>query len=209
MQSDRSKVGDPDVSSRSNAPLGQTETPTAHRGTRMKVLRWAVNCWLVFHLAAIIIAPASVAPSSELIQSVWRIFQPYLDLMFLNHGYHFFAPEPSESTLVSFKAERTDGTVVTGFIPSRKTQPRLLYHRHFMLTEHLADTLREAPEDLQQVWLDSYAEHLCRKYTAARVELIGHVHGLPSREDVRSGIKLNDPASYESESLKVFECKVH
>jgi len=209
LQSDRSKVGDPDVSSRSNAPLGQTETPTAHRGTGMKVLRWAVNLWLVFHLAAIIIAPASVAPSSELIQSTSTVFQPYLDFMYLNHGYHFFAPEPAESTLVSFKAERADGTAVSGYIPTRKTVPRLLYHRHFMLTEHLADTLRDAPEEIGQEWLDSYAEHLCRKYGAARVELIGHVHALPSREDVQSGVRLNDPASYASESLKVFECKVH
>jgi hypothetical protein len=197
------------VSSRSNAPLGQTETPTAHRGTRILVLRWAVNCWLIFHLGAIIIAPAAVAPSSELIQSIWKVFQPYLSFMNLNHGYHFFAPEPAESTLISFKAERADGTVVTGYIPTRKAHPRLLYHRHFMLTEHLADTLRVEPEAVQQEWLDSYAEHLCQKYGAVRVELIGHVHDLPSREDVQNGMKLNDPASYKSESLKVFECKVH
>jgi hypothetical protein len=197
------------VTSRSNAPLGQTETPAAHRGTGMKVLRWAVNCWLVFHLAAIVIAPASVAPSSELIQSAWRVFRPYLDFMFLNHGYHFFAPEPGESTLVSFEAERADGTVITGDMPSRKTIPRLLYHRHFMLTEHLADTLRDSPEPIQQEWLDSYAEHLCRKYEAARVTLTGHAHQLPSREDVRNGMLLTDPANYRHATLKVFECKVH
>ena len=98
------------MSPRSNSPDGPTEIPAAHRGTRMRVLRWAVNCWLVFHLSAIIIAPASVAPSSELIESAWRIFQPYLEFMFLNHGYHFFAPEPAASTLISFEAERTDGT---------------------------------------------------------------------------------------------------
>jgi hypothetical protein len=197
------------VSPRSNAPLGQTETPTARRSTRWKVLRWAVNCWLVFHVAAIIIAPASVAPTSELILSAWTVFQPYLDLAYLNHGYHFFAPEPSESTLVSFEAERADGTVARGYMPTRKTQPRLLYHRHFMLTEHLADTLRDAPEDIQEAWLDSYAEHLCRKYRAVRVTLTGHVHSLPSREDVQNSMKLTDPATYESETLKVFECKVH
>ena len=34
-------------------------------------------------------------------------------------------------------------------------------------------------------------------------------HNLPTREDVRNGMKLNDPASYESESFGVFECKAH
>jgi hypothetical protein len=193
------------VTSRSNAPLGQTETPAAHRGTGMKVLRWAVNCWLVFHLAAIIIAPATVAPTSELIEATWSVFRPYLQLMYLNHGYHFFAPEPSESTLLSYQAERPDGTKVSGHIPTRQALPRLLYHRHFMLTEHL----RDAPEALRQEMLESYAEHLCRTYGAARVELTGHLHNLPTREDVRNGIKLNNPESYESGSFGVFECKTH
>lgn len=189
------------MSPRSNDPDRLTDAPTAHRGTRMRVLRWAVNCWLVFHISAIIIAPAAVAPTSALIESTWGIFQPYLEFMFLNHGYHFFAPEPSESTLLSFEAERADGTKIAGHIPDRKTLPRLLYHRHFMLTEHL----RDAPEEIQQEWVKSYADHLRRKYGAARVKLTGQLHGLPSREDVRNGIKLNDPASYESSEFGVFE----
>ena len=189
------------MSPRSNARLGLIDKETAHRGARMRVLRWAVNCWLVFHIAAIIIAPASVAPTSALIESTWGIFHAYLDFMFLNHGYHFFAPEPSESTLMSFEAERADGSKVAGHIPDRKTLPRLLYHRHFMLTEHL----RDAPEELQQEWVGSYAEHLRRKYGAKRVKLTAYLHGLPSREDVQNGVKLNDPASYESEELGEFE----
>jgi hypothetical protein len=172
----------------------------------MRALRWAVNSWLVFHLSAIIIAPASVAPSSELVESTWKIFQPYLEFMFLNHGYHFFAPEPAPSTLISFEAERADGTTVAGHFPSRKSIPRLLYHRHFMLTEHLhAAQLRDAPDELLDEWVKSYADHIRAKYGAVRVKLTGHVHGIPSREDVRNGIKLNDPASYESSEFGVFE----
>jgi hypothetical protein len=199
-------VGDPDVSPRSNLPNPPSEFTTAKRSTRMRVLRWAVNCWLVYHLAAIIIAPASVAPTSELINSTWRIFQPYLELLYLNHGYHFFAPEPAASTLISYEAERPDGTKVAGHFPSRKIQPRLLYHRHFMLTEHLhAAELREEPDELLQEWVKSYADHIRTKYGAVRVKLTGHVHGLPSREDVLGGVKLNDPASYESSEFGVFE----
>ena len=72
-------------------------------------MRWAVNIWLVFHMAAIIVAPAAVSPSSDLIQSVWNLFQPYLEILYLNHGYHFFAPEPGDSTLLAFEAERPMG----------------------------------------------------------------------------------------------------
>ena len=202
-------MGDPDVSARTDAQNGLNDDTTAQRGTRMRVLRWAVNCWLIFHLLAVVIAPAAVAPTSALIQSTWGLFGPYIDFMFLNHGYHFFAPEPTESTLLSFEAERADGTVARGRLPSREIVPRLLYHRHFMLTEHLGDTLREAPEEMQKEWLASYAEHLCRKYGAKRVKLTGQIHNLATMDEIRDGKQLNDPASYESEELGVFECQVH
>jgi len=166
------------------------------------MLRWAVNVWLVFHVSAIIIAPASVAPSSDLIQAGWGVFQPYLQLLYLNHGYHFFAPEPGESTLLAFAAERADGTVVRGRVPSPSMHPRLLFHRHFMLTEHM----RDAPEEIQQEWVGSYAQHLCRKYGAARVTLTGQLHNLPTMEMVRAGVRLDDASSYESAPFGVFEC---
>src|SRR5207302_11256649 len=129
-----------------------------------RLVRGAVSVWIVIHRTAIVVAPASVSPSSEIARASWLVFRPYLEALYLNHGYHFFAPEPGESTLLAFVAERPDGTVVQGRIPSRSMKPRLLYHRHFMLTEHMRDALRDAPEQQQQDWIRSYAEHLCRKY---------------------------------------------
>ena len=152
------------------------------------------------HLAAIIIAPAAVAPASELTREVCRLFQPYLGALYLDHGYHFFAPEPAESTLLAYVAEREDGTVVRGRIPDRTTQPRLLYHRYFMLTEHMSD----APEDLERLWLESYAQHIAREQHATRVALIEQTHNLPTMERVREGGRLDDPESYEERELGVF-----
>lgn len=100
--------------------------------------RRAITCWLVFHLIAIVSAPASVAPASELSRSIWGICRPYLQALYLNHGYHFFAPDPGESTLLTFQVERADGSVVQDTIPRPEIWPRLMYHRHFMLTESLA-----------------------------------------------------------------------
>ena len=57
-------------------------------------------------------------------------------------------------------------------------QPRLLYHRHFMLTEHMND----APEDLARLWYESYAKHIGRKYGATRVSLTQQTHYLPTME---------------------------
>jgi hypothetical protein len=185
--------------------LEARERPAAPRVPLSRPLRWAINLGLVLHVVAIIIAPAALSPSSDLIQAGWELFQPYLQILYLNHGYHFFAPEPGDSTLLAFQAERPDGTVVSGRIPNREIVPRLLYHRHFMLTEQMKD----APEELRDEWLGSYAEHICRKYGAARVRLTGQTHHLPTMEMIRSGVRLDDPSSYEDEDLGVFECKTY
>jgi len=166
------------------------------------MLRWGVNIWLAFHLSAIVIAPASVSPSSELVRAAWEVFRPYLQVLYLNHGYHFFAPEPSQSTLVGFVAEGEDGSLIQGRIPNRQIKPRLLYHRHFMLCEHM----NMAPQDLRKSWYDSYAQHLCHKYGAQQVSLTRVTHYLPTMEMVRAGVQLDDPASYTEQPLGVFQC---
>jgi hypothetical protein len=175
-------------------------SPTRRSGSSR--WRWALNAWLTFHLAAIIIAPASVSPSSELSRSAWDLVQPYVELLYLNHGNQFFAPEPGESTLLAFEAERDDGTVIRGRIPDRTTWPRLLYHRHFMLTEHM----RDAPPELQALWHGSYARHLGSQFGARRVRLTQQTHLLPTMERVRGGGRLDDPESYEEQPLGVFRC---
>jgi hypothetical protein len=162
-----------------------------------------VNFWLVFHLVAIIVAPAAMDPSSDLTRSLHDVCQPYLDALFLDHGYHFFAPEPEESTLLSFEAERTDGTVVRGRIPDRATLPRLLYHRYFMLTEHMS----RSPEEFRDRWHESYARHIGSEFGATRVKLTQQTHLLSSMERIREGGRLNDPESYENHPLGDFPCE--
>ena len=114
------------------------------------------------------------------------LVQPYLEILYSNHGNHFFAPEPGESTLLAFEAERDDGTIVRGRIPDRTTWPRLLYHRYFMLTEHMSD----APDELRASWHESYAQHIGREYGATRVRLTQQTHLLPTMERVRDGGRL-------------------
>jgi hypothetical protein len=186
------------ITSDDSSPPASTRAP---RRSAWKRWRWAVNLWLLFHLSAVIIAPASVGPSSDLVRSAWTVFRPYLQLLYLNHGYHFFAPEPSSSTLLGYVVERADTVRARGRIPNRAIVPRLLYHRHFMLTEQMPDE----PE-LQQRWYGSYARHLGRKYGGTRVSLSRVTHNLPTMEMVRNGVSLEDPASYEEQPLGVFRC---
>jgi len=151
---------------------------------------------------AILAAAGSVGPTSGLVIAVWSLFRPYLQALYLNQGYNFFAPEPVPSTLLTFEAEREDGTVERGRIPDRSIQPRLLYHRYLLLTEHLGI----APPDQEENWYTSYAAHLCHKYRAARVRLKRLTHFPTPMELVRNGLPLDNRSSYDERDLGVFSC---
>jgi hypothetical protein len=162
-----------------------------------------VNIWLVYHLAGICIAPWSVPPSSRLVQNAWRGVGAYVQLLFLNHGYHYFAPEPGNSTLVAYILEMPDGRRETGKIPNRGIWPRLLYHRHFMLTEFLASSDGFSPAVRTEL-IKSMARELCREHGARRVTLSKVTHRLPTMEWIRAGGTLND--NYMEEPLGTFSC---
>jgi hypothetical protein len=189
------------------ATLRNPRTPLATR--RRRAIRSVgfvlVNVWLVYHLAAIVIAPWSVPPTSRLVQNAWRGIGPYVQALYLNHGYHYFAPEPGNSTLLSYVVEMPDGRVETGRIPNGKIWPRLLYHRHFMLTETLAAGEVIGPEVKAEL-VRSMARELCRQHGARRVTLSQVTHRLPSMEWVRAGGTLDDPSSYTEEPLGTFSC---
>ena len=167
-----------------------------------RVVKWTVNMWVILHFTAILAAAGSVGPTSGLVMAVWRVFQPYLQSLYLNQGYNFFAPEPIPSTLLEFEVEKVDGTVERGRIDNRSIQPRLLYHRHLLLTEHLAI----APVDLQQNWYLSYAQHLCHKYHGAHIHLKRLTHYPWPMENIRNGARLDDRTSYDETDLGVFSC---
>lgn len=186
-----------DVAGGETAETTLTESPGLGRP-----LRLILSACIVFHLGAVIIAPLAVGPSSELVHAARSAFAPYIELLYLDHGFHFFAPEPVESTLLSYEAEQPDGALVRGRIPDREIHPRLLYHRYFMLTEHM----RDAPEGLRDLWHRSYADQIGRQFGARRVSLTRQTHLLPTRERIKEGGLLSDPESYEDQPLGDFPC---
>jgi hypothetical protein len=169
--------------------------------TCVKVL---LSLWLVYHLAGIVIAPASVPPSSDLARSSWVLVGPYLKFMFLNHGFHFFAPDPGSATIVRYTVELPSGESVSGQIPDKQHhRPRLLYHRHFMLTEFLPAAEGFGP-DLTPLHIRAMARQLCREHGGTAVSLSRVEHRLATMEWRRAGMSLQDPALYEEQPLGRF-----
>ena len=148
---------------------------------------------------------------------VW--LRPYVEFCYLSHGYRFFN-EPGPSHMLRYELEYDDGRPkITATLPDRNVhRPRLFYHRHFMLAEHLNQLLMavppEPPSDVKpdteayRAWREvrdynrriadayvrSYAQHLCWRHDAGRVTLIGLERRLPTRDDiVRRHKRLDDP----------------
>jgi hypothetical protein len=110
-------------------------------------LAWRIGLsgLLLVHLAAVFLPPFQFASragdgsSSPFANWLTEWVRPYADALYMNHGYAFFAPNPGASHLVAYKVEFADGREpVTGRFPNLKEQqPRLKYHRHFMIAEAL------------------------------------------------------------------------
>lgn len=184
-------------------PAESVESAADSEATSIPIRRdflFLVNCWLIFHLFAILVCPASVEPSSPLAQSCFTLVAPYLHAIYLDHGFHFFAPDPGPSTLISYTLEFADGTTKSGRMPDRSTFPRLLYHRYFMLTEYLGN----GPEESQPFVERALARNLCRDTGAVRVSLTRVVHDLPTQEQMRAGRSLNDPSLFTETALGTY-----
>jgi hypothetical protein len=169
-------------------------------------VRRLVSVLLVLHLVAIASAPLAMEPASLPAQKVFAFFRPYLDAAFLNHGYHFFAPEPGPSHLIRYQLTFADGRIEDGVFPdSAEQKPRLNYHRHFMLSEFAN---RLAVDDSQQPALhelsQSFARHLMSERDAESATLFLRRHYIPSPQQVRDGMTLAAEELYAERPLGTF-----
>ena len=183
--------------------------PSSDSITWPRWVRGFVSVVLVLHLVAIVSAPWAMQPSSVLAQRVFSFFQPYVDLAFLNHGYHFFAPEPGPSHVIRYELQLDDGKLITGQFPDAHAHsPRLLYHRHFMLSE---TANRLAVDPAQQPALDelsrSFAEHLMTQYSASRATLYLRRHYIQTPEQVAAGMPLDAPELFAERPLGTFDLR--
>jgi hypothetical protein len=107
---------------------------------------------VLFHFGGIITASLAAPPAPWLVSQVWmRIYRPYLEFMYLNNAYHFYAPEPGPSRFLWFRliyADRDDKTgALHGVwykVPTmdERNQPlhstALEYQRYLAMTEGTA-----------------------------------------------------------------------
>jgi hypothetical protein len=181
--------------------------------------RWTkllVSGLLAWHLVAVLLGPLSV-PDAMIPEALRPIFRPYQQAVFINNGYKFFAPDPGPSHLVRYDVEMADGSHQHGVFPDLGEHwPRLLYHRHFMLSEFIGNAppppdwdprLNWAQQPLhgwQREYAHSYGQHLLRASGGRSVTLELVEHGIASPDQVLAGVRLDDPQSYRSRPLGTY-----
>ncbi|MCE9556535.1 MAG: hypothetical protein K8T91_24560 [Planctomycetes bacterium] len=114
--------------------------------------RRGISALLLVHLILIVAVPLAIMPPrSRLATTITSWVRPYLDIAQFSHGYGFFATEPGPSHLVEYQLEfspkegETRNPILKEFPDIKAHRPRLLYHRHFMLSEKLASYLQPQP----------------------------------------------------------------
>jgi hypothetical protein len=160
-----------------------------------------VSLMLGFHVFAVFISPAAMPPASPLLMDGYRLALPYNELLFLNHGYHFFAPDPGASTLISYAVARPGDAPIVGRFPNLSIHPRLLYHRYFMLAENLWAFDDETQAEVQK----AYARHFSALHDSSSITLNRISHEPSSILRIQAGGKLDDPETFEVETIGAFD----
>lgn len=131
------------------------------------------------------------------------VFRPYLDLLYLNHGYRFFAPEPGPSYVMEYEVHREDGRVIRRRLPDLdRHRPRLLYHRYFMLATQNVDlvggTILRGKVSVDSTNTLAYAilRQAMERHGAERGVLRLYTHRLLWPEEVLQGKSPDDPDTY-------------
>jgi len=125
---------------------------------KITLLRRGLCVLVVLHMLAVLAEPLRFFSQSEYqpgpeFAALRRWTAPYVEWLYLDHGYFFFAPNPGPSHLVGAKVvspppipaptptplpavPEVDLSQYAYLFPDRQRQwPRLRYHRYFMLSE--------------------------------------------------------------------------
>ncbi len=108
-------------------------------------LRLGLSVLVFAHLLAVVTPPLAFQTRGPLGRSpsvnvILRLVERYSQFLYMDRGYAFFAPDPGPSHLIQAAITSTDGSTTEQVFPNRQDQwPRLLYHRHFMITEYLEE----------------------------------------------------------------------
>jgi hypothetical protein len=120
--------------------------------------RLVISLYVLYHFGGILTAVMSAPPQPWIFQQLWaRLYRPYLQFMYLNNAYHFYAPEPGPSCFLWFRVEYQNDAGDTRY--SWDEYPKIkddgtpdypfsvLYQRRLAMTDHVQHWETSPPPD--------------------------------------------------------------
>ncbi|MDA8745091.1 hypothetical protein N9N28_10705 [Rubripirellula amarantea] len=189
-------------------------TPSLQRPSRK--WRLILSVLVSVHLAAVILHPLSFQAQGDLgaspvITTLFAPFRGYGQLLYIDRGYAFFAPDPGPSHLIQAAITAKDGSRVEKMYPDLdQHQPRLMYHRHFMLSEYLHEIYQPPGPPRDLVAADPEAAEywtLARtRYVKVHQSIVNHLnHEHPGQESAIRRIEhlIPDLGSYIDKPIEL------
>lgn len=185
-------------------------------------VRFALSVLIIGHLSAVFLPPLAFQTQGPMgrspsVETLLAPVRGYGQFLYLDRGYAFFAPDPGPSHLIQVAVRDSAGKTTEQMFPDLDRQwPRLLYHRHFMLTEFLHEIHQPPgpPEELAELdpaeaeyWAQARArfeqvhnsmiEHLEGQFPGKEVAIRRIEHVIPNfLEYEEDPIPLDDPRLY-------------
>ncbi len=130
-----------------------------------------------------------------------KTLRHYANLLFINHGYDFFSPDPGVSHLVRYEVYSDAGEkLASGQFPHRGEQwPRLFYHRHMMLVEQLFEPGGDDTRARNSLY--RIADRLIVAHDGARARMQLVRHHLLTPQQVLAGQRIDSEGTYEQLDL--------
>jgi hypothetical protein len=155
------------------------------------VVQHLVSLLIVLHFGGILTAVTTVPPTPWLTTVLWtRFYRPYLEFMYLNNAYHFYAPEPGPATLAWFYIRYDDGSARWFEIPRRDAHAfTLQFQRRLSLGESINQLLPPSSLDL---------EIRRRRLTAGRLDSI------PLHPSFPENLQHREPTPYSKRMLQAY-----
>ena len=170
--------------------------------------RFVISLLILFHFLGIGTAVLSPVPSPWLIQQAWaRVFQPYLEFMYLNNAYHFYSPEPGPASFLWFRMYYEDphGKLWAHWlkVPDldekgwHKNKLALEYRRMLAVTENVVPT--DPTPNIYMTRPDGvtvYAPWYAQRVEHSPNQIVGNIgQANVNRGGLRSSLRAHDPLS--------------
>ena len=139
-----------------------------------------LSLWIVFHFSGIFVATTTPPPTPWLTEQAFiRVYNPYLQFIYMRNAYHFYSPEPGPASVLVFRLKTEIGTDAQGqkqyttkwvVLPKRPVDVKdplgLTYYRRLSITEQVA---RATPGLLQVTNTAEKNEMLPRRQAVAHL----------------------------------------